>query len=184
MTREDLTNRYFEWLCGLANDQEHSNRYSYLDLFELLHNIDFHVVIGMDENRAEDGIDLRYRFGEECGYHQAMIASYLDICPCSVFEMMVALALRCEENIMDDPVKGNRISKWFWIMLTNLGLESMDDGNYDELYCREVIRRFLNRDYSRNGKGGLFVIENCEYDLRHVEIWHQMCWYLDSILDI
>ena len=32
----------------------------------------------MDGNRAEDGIDLRYRFGREQLYSDAMVASCLD----------------------------------------------------------------------------------------------------------
>lgn len=183
MTREDLSSRYFEWLCGIVFDRRYLEGRSYSKLFELLHSVDFEVLIGMDQNRAEDGIDLRYRFGDEKGYIQAMIASLIDIVPCSVLEMMVALSFQCE-NIMDDPEKGNRLSKWFWIMIDNLGLGSMDDNNFDDEFARFVIFRFLNREYSSNGEGGLFVINDCKYDLRDVEIWHQMCWYLDATLNI
>ena len=69
-------------------------------------------------------------------------------------------------------------------MIDNLGLESMDDNNYNDEFARFVIFRFLNREYSSNGEGGLFVINNCKYDLREVEIWYQMCWYLDTTLNI
>ncbi len=91
MTREDLSSRYFEWLCGIVFDGRYLKGRSYSKLFELLHSVDFEVVIGMDQNRAEDGIDLRYRFGDEQGYIQPMIASLIDNVPCSVLEMMVAL---------------------------------------------------------------------------------------------
>lgn len=184
MTQDVLAERYFRWLCSLVCVRQRLNESSYSKLFRLLHSIDFQVLIGMDENRAEDGIELRYRFGNENGCEQAMIASLIDIYPCSVLEMIIALALRCEEDIMDNPQKGNRIGKWFWVMMRNLGLESMDDEKYDDGYCRSVVHRFLNREYGRDGTGGLFVIKNCKYDLRQTEIWHQMCWYLDSILDI
>ena len=96
--------------------------------------------------------------------------------------MMVALCLRIEEDIMDDPVKGNRIHKWFHVMLKSLGLLDMDDAYFDERYTDKVITRFLNREYEPNGAGGLFRIKDCPYDLRSVEIWYQMCWYFDSIL--
>lgn len=183
MTKEDLSSRYFKWICGIVFDQQYLGECSYSKLFALLHSIDFEVLIGMDQNRAEYGIDLRYRFGDECGYIQPMIASLIDIVPCSVLEMMIALSFQCE-NIMDDPEKGNQISKWFWIMIDNLGLKSMDDNNFDEEFARQVIFKFLNRDYSSNGEGGLFVINDTKYDLREVEIWYQMCWYLDSTLNI
>lgn len=183
MTREDLSSRYFEWLCGIVFDRRYLDGRSYSKLLFLLHSVDFEVIIGMDQNRAEDGIDLRYRFGDECGYIQPMIASLLDIVPCSVLEMMIALSFQCE-NTMSDPEEGNRLSKWFWTMIDNLGLGSMDDNNFDEGFARFVIFRFLNREYSSNGEGGLFVINNCKYDLREVEIWCQMCWYLDATLNI
>jgi hypothetical protein len=57
----------------------------------------------------------------------------------------------------------------------------MTDGHYDEIYVTEVIDRFINRKYEPNGKGGLFTIRNVKEDLRDVEIWYQMCWYLNSI---
>ena len=85
----------------------------------------------MDADRAEDGINLRYRFGYENGYESAMIASYLDDRPCSVLEMMVALSMKMEEQIMDDPDIGDRTSVWFWKMIDNLGLGTMHDGIID-----------------------------------------------------
>lgn len=61
----------------------------------------------------------------------------------------------------------------------NLG--SMDDSKFDKAHAIDVIRRFLNRDYGRDGKGGLFTIEHCRYDMRDIEIWYQANWYLDNI---
>ena len=100
--------------------------------------------------------------------------------PCSVLEMMIALALRCDA-FMDDPEIGERTSQWFWDMIINLGLGYMIDEKYDEYVVDEIIRRFLDRDYEPDGKGGLFRIKRCMYDLREVEIWYQLCWYLDAI---
>jgi hypothetical protein len=137
----------------------------------------------MDGNRAEDGIDLRYRFGYEQGYDSPMIATLLDDRPCSVLEMLIALAIRCEEHIMNDPDIGNRTGQWFWNMIINLGLGFMDDTKFDENYVKDVISRFLYRKYKRNGEGGLFTVEHCKNDLRTVEIWYQMCWYLDEVLE-
>lgn len=39
-----------------------------IKLLRHLHNIDFQYMLPMDGNRAEDGIDLRYRFGYEKEY--------------------------------------------------------------------------------------------------------------------
>jgi hypothetical protein len=101
--------------------------------------------------------------------------------PCSVLEMMIALAIRCEETIMDDPDIGDRTRQWFWGMIINLGLGGMTDANFDPDFVDDSVLRFLNRDYEPDGRGGLFTIRNCHRDLRDVEIWYQLCWYLDSI---
>jgi hypothetical protein len=95
--------------------------------------------------------------------------------------MMTALAVRCEETIMDDALFGNRTGQWFWGMIHNLGLSPMTDSNFDKEYVDEVITRFLNREYEPNGKGGLFTVRHCNRDMRTVEIWCQLSWYLDSI---
>ena len=165
--------------CG----QRYSKAVSFRKLLMFLHGIPFRYQLSMDQNRAEDGKDLRYRF--------AITTEYEDICdqvldmlagPCSVLEMMVALSLRCEEWIMDDPHVGNRTGQWFWGMVVNLGLGSMSDSRFDRQEAITAINRLLDREYSPDGKGGLFLIKGCDRDLRDVEIWHQLCWYLDSIV--
>ncbi len=179
MIRDDVNNTYFEWLCDAVCKDRYSDAISYRKLFMHLHKTAFTYSIARDENRAEDGLDLRYRFSLE--YDIVRDADkYIDG-PCSVLEMMVALAIRCEENIMDDPGVGNRTRQWFWKMIANLGLGDMNDDIYDKKFVERTLQRFLNREYEPNGKGGLFIIRDCDYDLRTVEIWYQLCWYLDSI---
>jgi hypothetical protein len=134
----------------------------------------------MDENRAGDGRDLRYRFAYEMGYATADIRAFLDDGPCSVLEMMTALAARCEEHIMGDPDIGNRISRWFWAMIQNLGLSSMDDEHFDEGFTDRTLARFLAREYGSDGEGGLFMVKNAGKDMRGIEIWYQMMMYLNE----
>ena len=57
----------------------------------------------------------------------------------------------------------------------------MNDDNFDESYTRKVIYSFLNHEYEKNGRGGLFTIPNCQYDMRTVEIWTQFMWYLSIV---
>lgn len=83
---------------------------------------------------------------------------------------------------MDDPAIGDRTRHWFWIMLNNMGLGSMSNNRYDPYLTDEIIDRFLNREYDRDGKGGLFRIKDCKYDLRNVEIWCQLNWYINTIV--
>ena len=179
MNDDRIINEYFEWLSDLVCGKRYSKKISYRKLLSYLHSITFNYSIPNDVNRAKDGIDLRYRFAMTHGYRDIPVC--LDG-PCSMFEMMAALAIRCEETIMDDPSIGDRTGQWFWGMIKNLGLWTMTDDNFDEEYVDHVIDRFLNRDYDPDGRGGLFRIKHCGRDLRKVEIWYQLCWYLDTIV--
>ena len=182
MTKEKLNKEYFNWLCELVCGDEGYNKLSYKKLFTFLYNTEFIYFVEFDDNRAQDGIDFRYHFGYEKGYSIQTIDTYLHNKPCSVLEMMIAMAYRGEEQIMDDYNYGNRTGQWFWNMLSSLGLSKMSDLYFDEVYVSDIINRFLNREYEPNGKGGLFTIENTEYDLREVDIWTQFMWYLEDFI--
>ena len=183
----DILNKYFEWLCGLINFRGHSiTRYKKLLMF--LHDVEFHYSIPRDANRYEDGIDMRYQYGVETNTSQRMIALALDEKPCSMLEMMVALAYRCEQQVMSNAELGNRTGEWFWYMVSSLGLEDQTNKNFDDSYCWAVMNRFFDREYEPNGEGGLFrvdvVDENLHFlDLRNYEIWYQATWYLNSVIE-
>lgn len=176
MTQKHLNDLYFEWICRLT-DTRSKNR-SRLKLLYHLFEKEFIFILPMDANRADDGTDLRYRFAYENNIDNRIVAEYLDNRPCSILEMITALALKCEEHIMDDPEIGNRTGKWFNLMLNNVGLSLMDDSCYDVKTVDRIIDRFLYRKYSANGKGGLFYIRSIDHDMSKIEIWDQMCLYL------
>lgn len=177
MRRKDVLDDYFEWLYDIVSEGKPTHT-TFRKLLSYLHDIDFTWTIEMDENRANNGIELRRRFVLD---HNR--ARYVEECldkPCSVLEMMIALSFKME-HIMDNPQIGDRTSQWFWQMIVNMGLGGMSDDNYNEIHVMWTVDRFLNRDYERDGSGGLFVIRDINRDLRDVEIWNQMCWYLDRI---
>lgn len=179
MTRSDVQNDYFEWLYDLVCKGRYAKEISYRKLLMYLHTTEFVYLIPMDSNRADDGINLRYRFAYDYK-SPAAAETFLDG-SCSVLEMMIALSIRCEE-IMDNPAIGDRTAQWFWEMISNLGLRVMIDDNFDKDYVKSTIHRFLYREYEPNGKGGLFTVRHCNADLRGEEIWVQLCWYLDTIM--
>ena len=179
--KEKLNHDYFNWILQLVHDGNISTKRSYFKLMSRLYDTRFTYMLDMDSNRSADGIELRYRFCHDCNIEEWIIDELLDDKPCSILEMMAALSLRCEENIMIDSDEGKRIGRWFWGMINSLGLIDMDDDHYDDIYVTNVINCFLERKYERTGKGGLFTIEDCVGDLRKVEIWYQLCWYLDTI---
>ena len=168
---------YFEWLYDLVCPD---NRYKKLCIF--LHNTDFTYDLPMDGNRYEDGVSLRYRYAYVTDQPEHRVAEEIDNRPCSVFEMMVALALRMEEDVMAQP-DGDRTATWFREMLSSLGIGDMTNERFDELRVRRTINNFLRRDYEKTGRGGLFTIDNVpDRDLRKVEIWYQAMWHLNDVL--
>lgn len=181
MTRTDIEIEYFDWMYIMVTNGRFAKENSYKKLLTYLHDTEFHYIIQKDANRAVDGEELRYRFAYE--NYSRDSRDYIIDClarPCSILEMMIALAIRCEDY-MDDPNFGDRTGQWFWLMITNLGLGSMYDNRYDEDYISDVIDTFLKREFEPDGRGGLFRVRNCKYDIRKVEIWDSMLWYLNTI---
>lgn len=177
-----IENDYFEWMydmmCTGVTDK------SYREIFEYLNLVEFVAVIPMDENRAEDGRNLRCRYAYENDFPSFQVIETFGRKPCSVLEMMIALAVRCEEAIMQNSEYGDRTAEWFWEMMRSLGLAHMDDNCFSALEAGHIIYIFLNRMYKRNGQGGLFTIHDPRKDMRKIEIWYQMCFYLDEFVGV
>lgn len=189
---ERLLIDYFDWLYAMMCEERPGINNSYRKLFDLLHNVRFEYsqLIPMDRNREMDGKNLRYRFARIQAHDDIVEEIYDELNSalddilgggCSVLEMIAALALRCEETIMDDPRYGDRTRQWFWQMLKNIGLSTMTDDRFDDDAADRKLNNFIFRQYEPNGKGGLFYIRDCKEDLRDIEIWQQLCWYLDAI---
>ena len=173
----DLKELYFDWMYDLVCGRLKN----YRRLLHFLHETEFTYTIPMDGNRYEDGVDLRYRFGYEHDVDQAIITKELDIYPCSILEMMVALAIRCEDHIMSNSELGDRTGMWFFYMLDSLGVD-MTDEEFNEEKATHIIKRFLDHKYKPDGLGGLFYIQNIGKDMTKVQIWDQAMWYLNTRL--
>jgi hypothetical protein len=133
---------------------------------DILQTCDFIPELDMDMNRAYDGLQLRDEYGINLGDK-----------PCSMLEMMVAIALK-EDALMGyytaDDCGPNT---WFWEQMDNSGLsEACTD---QEVY--EIIDRINNREYGYYGEGGLFHVTYPREDLRNVDIWYQMQWHLAEL---
>ena len=131
----------------------------------------------MDRNRAMDGLKLRHE-DKNVGYSVN----------CSVLEMLIGMAIRCESDIMHVNGAGDRTIEWFWIMIGNLGLDNPDleSDLHDEIaqksaedHIEFVLDQFLNRKYDYYGKnGGLFELKYPRGDLRKADLWQQLNWWL------
>ena len=175
MTRHELKKeKYHTWLCNLVYD--FGTRTSYDILLRCLNETPFRYSIPMDENREMDGLALRGRFESETGIE------FTDESPCSVLEMLVALAIRME-HFMEDEDYGDRTGQWFWMMIVNLGLGHFSDDRFDYDAFIDIIDRFLDREYEYDGEGGLFQVNDPDEDMRDLEIWWQMMWGLNEVIE-
>lgn len=181
MRSQELNELYSKWLIGLASSLMAPNG-EYTKLFEYLYSVEFVYTIQNDSNRALDGINLRRRFARENPQIDPTEIEYFLIPePCNVLEMLLALAFRMED-IMHDDDYGDRTGDWLLEMLGNINLDSMNNDNFDPVYCYDAISVVLSRSYSRYCDGGLFPYKRDHKDARKVELWYQMCWYLDELI--
>ena len=130
-----------------------------------------------------DGIDLRYRFAYENGYSNDEVSSIGYRNSCSVLEMMVALSIKGDERILYDYETGEKADFIFMSMLRSLELDGMVNDVFDNERVSSVVEDMLDREYCPNGKGGLFTVDSPRKDMRDVDIWYQMNWYIQQILE-
>lgn len=171
---EPIDELYLKWLYSLIGDVElKSPSRTYWSLVRQLFKTEFVWVVPNDDNRVEDGRDLRYVFVDVTGVDPDDKWWSLG---CSFLEMFVALSHHLEFE--DGRRKAN---KWFWRLMDNLDLEVYNDKNYtDESFSaiNEILERVNFRQYQPDGSGGMFPLEYPTKDQREVEIWYQLNAYL------
>ena len=181
MSTVDIQDDYFNYLVSLVATPD---RDLSLNTLKILDNIPFYYSIENDLNRYNDGIDMRNRYISDKGIEPHKIR-YISDRPCSVFEMMVALAVRIETEIMGDPNVGDQTYKWFYTMLESMDISHISDFDYGanfKRYYNETMSAahiMMDRNYEFDGSGGaLFVIKTPRNDMRVTEIWYQAMWFL------
>lgn len=167
--------RYFDWLCCMAGSCSESEFRSHRKVLRVMHETPYRSDNPFDENRAYDGIDLRDQFVEECGVSERELD---DLGDCTVLEALVALAVRIEMQIMEDDVVGPRTARWFYAMLSSLGLAEMYDKNFDEYVVRAVLETWLDGRYSFDGDGSPFYVPDYNGDIHKRDLWGQAHAYL------
>lgn len=166
---EPLENLYFNWLCAKVTLDPRREE-EYWCLLRKLHTTEFAWFLIGDDNRAEDGKELRREF-----LLQADIPDNVEwrtVLGCSVLEMLIALGRRGEW------LAGGHTYLWFWRFIENLGLSTYTDPGYDDEFVSLVLEDLVWRRYQPNGEGGIFPIRNPSEDQRQVEIWYQFSEYL------
>ena len=169
---------YFEWLysrIGVVSDR--NPKHSHWLLAEHLHNKEFTWFIPNDDSRALDGIFLREEFIAHIDGNIIDLAAISG--PCSMFEMLIALASRISFSM--DSGEDDGTGGWFWELLRNIKIDHLSDEYYGPFEHDEVERILdvvIDRTYDSNGVGSLFPLRNSRFDMRFVEIWYQMSAYL------
>ena len=172
---------YFKWLyrlVGVVSNQNPAS--SHFLLLDTLIKMDFYWTVPNDDNREQDGLELRDEFCDEYGSWGE--STFPVTAPCSVLEFIIGLSKRIAYK-GDGLVPFSSIGEWFWHILNNLGLRE-----YTDLYCLEtpgyeeniirIITRLLDRTYEYDGEGGLFPLAYPQRDQRDVEIWYQLNAYI------
>lgn len=171
---EPLENLYFNWLCAKVNRVDHPTpSLTYWNLFRQLHSTEYIWIISGDDNRAEEGIELRSEFITESRFPYQ--DGWADV-GCSVLEMLIGFSRRAQFNA------GETSSYWFWHFLDNLGLASINDASdIPPEEIDEILNIFVWRLYDEFGAGGLFPMQNPLKDQKEVEVWYQFCDYLVDV---
>lgn len=166
---EPLEVLYFDWLYAKVMLSEPPAE-SYSRLIRKLYDTEFVWLLSGDDNRAEDGIDLRIDFLNAAQLSGVDESSFPN--GCSVLEMMLALAVRAEFQT------DIHTSRWFWEFVSNLGLSDHYDDNFNQEQVEFILHNFVWRTYAYSGRGGMFPLNGAQIDQRKVEIWYQFSAYL------
>lgn len=169
---EPLDEQYLKWLYSqVANVRLKNPATTYWSLMRLLYTTEFVWLIPNDDNRVEDGRNLRYEFLD---HHRDVKADqeWLGL-GCSFLEMLIALSRRLQFEA------GGTIRDWFWHFVKTL-LQESDDLHFDEPSAKQAVDGVIWRTYRPNGDGGLFPLKHYLEDQRRVELWYQMSAYLEQ----
>lgn len=166
-----LDEDYFVWLYSrVASLNQRNKSKTHWDLLKHLYSKEFVWWVPNDDNRVEDGRNLRFEFLEDYGL--TADDSWLEL-PCSMLEMLIGLSRRVSFEA------GGKANAWFWHMLHNVELPQYTDarpGKPDQI--NEILDQIIWRTYRPDGVGGLFPLREPVDDQRKVELWYQLSAYI------
>lgn len=163
---------YLSWLYKQVIPRRlRAPRKTFHNLLGQLHEKEFVWFVANDDNRVEDGRDLRKEFVQETGYD--VDPAWLDL-GCSFLEMLIGLSRRLAFEMEGEPVE------WFWELISNLQLSECNDlpNQFSRDDVDEIMDAVIWRTYAHDGRGGLFPLRYPTRDQREVEIWYQLNAYL------
>lgn len=159
---------YFRWLLFQIHE-DRNVAMSYMPMLRILHDVEFVWIVANDDNRLEDGRDLRSEYTQASRH-------IFDDHAITVLEVLVALARRVAFNAGGEP------EHWCWVLIHNLGLDKYRENLTERQANRilDIVEKLIWRNYHPNGKGGFFPLKHTTEDQRKVEIWYQMSAYINE----
>ena len=168
--REAMGDSYFQWL---ADDKSLHGNNEYWRLLRALHRKEFYATVSRDRQIADDGLYLRYIYRRNYRSYDAE----LPILP-SCLEALIGLAMRLHVGLM-------RIEEeeWFWIFLTNLGLDKFTDDEYDQMGGTDAVNAILSRWLMRQRKNDgtkytIFPCKNADFGYKDLDLVAQAYHYI------
>ena len=172
MIEVPLDEAYLQWLYGQVGTVSlKPSSKTYWNLLRILFQKEFVWFVPNDDNRLEDGRELRHEFIEELGLYQ-VDKNWMDL-GCSFLELLIGLSRRLAFEA------GGKPRDWFWHLLNNLQLDFYTDNILiPEKKVNDCLDKVIWRTYRRDGHGGLFPLRHAREDQTQVEIWYQLSAYL------
>jgi len=173
-TTKFQTKEYFRWLCSQV--QIPDNGRTYYGMLEIMYQKEFVWIVGNDDNRIEDGRDLRkfYLTSLNIEDHRDYESMHSD--PVSFLEVLIALSTRMAFMVDGDP------KEWAWKFIENLRLHRMSDQltqkKADKIH--DILDTVIWRTYQPDGWGGFFPLTLPIEDQTKIEIWYQMAAYIEE----
>jgi hypothetical protein len=161
--------KYFRWLVSQVHADEERE---YSELFYQLHHKEFVWIVPNDDNRVQDGLDLRTEYLNGGAPPQSFRTTGV-----SVLEVLIGLSRRLAFITGGDPYL------WAWQLLENIGLHRMWDpmSKRKAELLEETLENLIWRKYDRDGVGGFFPLAWAEEDQTKIELWYQMAAYVNEI---
>ena len=161
---------YVRWVMKDKLNMKDREIRDYLGVCMTLSDIEYVWIHPMDENRAMDGLELRSDFEYETGEYLDKSSGLLP--KCTFFEMLAALSIKCENQLMRNLSIGDRTSKWFFEFLDNLGVEN----DISDLEIDKIVEDFM----VGKGKNTMFPLKKRGINQKNEQIWKQMGAYLNE----
>lgn len=175
-TNEELREDYLRWLEPQLGGEYNTEGKTYWGLIHLMFDTPFFFVesIPLDENRLQDGLELRVYFANE---NRLTPRTMQRLGPGSFLEVLIGLSRRLAF------AAGGDAPGWAWELLSNLELNRLTDPLTParQRKAQEIMHVAMAREYLPDGTGGFFPLAWPDGDQTQVEIWYQMNAFVEEL---